>query len=144
MILNVMSVLFPAARGSGRMSTPVRRTPPPTVKRIKTDGCSYFERSGYVRDIPGCVFISCRSDAATFFELKPTSPICGHFKHPRFATMFLGEIYILPQIFYENKISVPYLLNYFVSFLIWYRRENYEIKTFIFPFLNIYAIFGLY
>ena len=38
--------------------------------------------------------------------------------------------------------SVPFLLNYIVSFITWYRMEKYKTWTFVLPLLNVYPIFG--
>ena len=57
--------------------------------------CSYFERTGRPLGIPFCVELYCYRDAVRFCEHLPTSPFCGHIKHMRFATMFLGITFIL-------------------------------------------------
>ena len=50
--------------------------------------------------------------------------------HPNYATMLL----------------MPFCLNYIISFFKWYEWEPSKLrkKTFIYPLLNVFEIFGLY
>ena len=69
---------------------------------------------------------------------------CLFEKHPIFASMLLGKynlIYTRTSV--ENVVPVPFLLNYFASFLAWYRLEN-KLLTVVFPIFNLYSIFGVF
>ena len=53
--------------------------------------------------------------------------LCGFSRHPKMATTML----------------TPFLLNYFVCFRTFFRKEKNKIFTFIFALLNIYPQFGM-
>ena len=64
--------------------------------------CHYFFRNGYPDDIVGAFIPGCRrdyyacvfdSDPVTFCENNPHRIACGHYKHVKFATMFLGNYF---------------------------------------------------
>ena len=57
--------------------------------------CEDFYSWEYPVSIPGCTwdYKACKPDPATFCENKPHSLNCGHYKHVKFATMFLGIFY---------------------------------------------------
>ena len=70
--------------------------------------------------------------------------------HVNYASMLLGKNspknpLILFIIFLKSFLSVPFLANYFVSFLTWYRLEkNKKRIRFLIPLLNLYPIYGKY
>ena len=93
----------------------------------------------YGQDTYREIFDTCRKDASTFCQQNPS--LCSFAKHEKFATMLLSKL-LKQKAFKTETVSVPFLLNYFASFLTWYRREKNKLQTFIFPLLNIYPIFG--
>ena len=72
------------------------------------------------RDNPMSYCTNSNSNNTTNHELCETK------NHPWFGVMLL----------------LPFLLNYFASFITWSRLDNNKKITFIFPLLNLYAPYG--
>ena len=76
---------------------------------------------------PGGDWYSCTSSPRTF--CKGARPeLCVFDNYPKFGVSLL----------------VPFLINYLVCFLTWWRLETQKSSTFIFPILNIYPQLGQY
>ena len=54
--------------------------------------------------------------------------------------------YIIGHPNYATMLLMPFCLNYIISFVKWYEWEPSKLrkKTFIYPLLNVFEIFGLY
>ena len=73
-------------------------------------------------------YYTCREDPTNYCTDPTTNhAVCGgHVSHPKFALMLL----------------VPFLLNYIVSFITWWRNDTNKKISFIFALLNLYAPYG--
>ena len=69
---------------------------------------------------------NCREDPVSYCSNGENEQFCGFSTHPTMATAML----------------TPFLLNYFVSFITFLRKEKNKKFTFIFALLNIYPQFG--
>ena len=70
----------------------------------------------------------CYKDPVGYYSTAgKNQTVCGYSSHPKMATAML----------------IPFLLNYFVCFITFFRKEKNKILTFIFALLNIYPQFGM-
>ena len=73
-------------------------------------------------------YTKCYDDPITYCTNDENNHnFCRFFTHPKLATAML----------------TPFLLNYFVCFITFFRKEKNKKFTFIFPLLNIYPQFGM-
>ena len=71
-------------------------------------------------------FFKCLDDPVSYCSNGENEQFCGFSTHPTMATAML----------------TPFLLNYFVSFITFLRKEKNKKFTFIFALLNLYPQFG--
>ena len=70
---------------------------------------------------------SCLSDSASYCTSNNAFPgVCGRLNHPLFGIMLM----------------IPFLLNYIMAFITWWRLDNNKKVSFIFALLNLYAPYG--
>ena len=70
---------------------------------------------------------ACRESPTDFCSQQNNeTTICEFESHPKFGI----------------SLMIPYLFNYLISFLTWWRLEKKKKKTFVFPLINIYAQLG--
>ena len=76
--------------------------------------------------IPGSDdYLSCKRDTSSYCAPTATT-ICEPVNHPLFAVMLL----------------IPFLLNYIMSFITWWRLNINKTFSFIFALLNLFAPYG--
>ena len=90
----------------------------------------YRGAQGCDRDTPSLQYEDyekCRKDPVSYCSNEDNNQsICLFFSHPAMATAML----------------TPFLLNYFVCFITFLRKEKNKKFTFIFALLNLYPQFG--
>ena len=85
-------------------------------------------RGAHYCDYPHHDYEKCKKDPVSFCSNAGNNQtVCGFSSHPKMATAML----------------TPFLLNYFVCFITFFRKEKNKKFTFIFPLLNIYPQFGM-
>ena len=87
-------------------------------------GCEYRSTGHPQRDD----YFKCKKDPVSYCSTAGNNQnVCGFFSHPKMATAML----------------TPFLLNYFVCFITFLRKEKNKKITFIFALLNVYPQFGM-
>ena len=86
-----------------------------------------YEWSGDYKD-----WKACRESPTSFCsekeELESDAKICQFERHPNFGI----------------SMMIPYLFNYLICFLTWWRLDKTKKKSFFFPMINIYTQLGWY
>ena len=75
-----------------------------------------------------CDYLECRHDPVSYCSMAGNNQtLCRFSSHPKMATLML----------------IPFLLNYFVCFITFFRKEKNKKFTFIFALLPLYPQFGM-